>query len=65
MKEIVKFNKVIGNIGEDTYVAVNYAHSWTICIYERYHNFSEININEFINLLKKAKKDLLKAKKQN
>lgn len=59
------FDKDIGNIGEDTFVGVNFAHAWTVCIYERFHRFSELDIDEvdkFIELLKKAKSVLLKEK---
>ncbi len=54
-------DKIIGDIGEDTYVGVTFANAWTINIVERYHKFTELNIDEvekFIKLLRKAKKEL-------
>jgi malate/lactate dehydrogenase len=59
--------KVIGNIGEDTYVGVTFANAWTINIQERYHKFSELDVDEvekFIKMLRKAKKEVIKKQKQ-
>ena len=60
---MIMFDKKIGNIGEDTFVGVNFAHAWTVCFYERYHRFSELDVDEvdkFIKLLEKAKSVLIK-----
>jgi hypothetical protein len=65
--KMVMFDKDIGNIGEDTFVGVNFGHSWTVCIYERYHKFSELDVEEvdkFIRLLEKAKSVVIKERKQ-
>lgn len=62
------FDKDIGNIGEDTFVGVNFAHAWNICIFERFHKFSELDIDEvdkFIDLLKEAKEVLIEEKKKS
>jgi len=59
-------DKVIGNIGEDTYVGVTFAHAWTINIKERYHSFTELDVDEveeFIKLLRKAKEEVIKKQK--
>lgn len=59
--------KIIGNIGEDTFVGVTFANAWTINIEERYHRFTELDIDEvekFIKLLRKAKKEVIKRKKK-
>ncbi len=61
-------DKIIGNIGEDTYVGITFANAWTINIEERFHKFSELEIDEvekFIKLLRKAKKELEFAKSKD
>lgn len=60
-------DKIIGDIGEDTYVGVTFATAWTINIQERYHKFTELEVDEverFIKLLRKAKKEVIKMFKQ-
>ncbi len=59
--------KEIGNIGEDTFVGVTFAHAWVINIKERYHSETELEpeeIEKFIKLLRKAKKEVIKKKGQ-
>lgn len=59
-------DRVIGNIGEDTYVGVTFVHAWTINIRERYHPETELEVDEvekFIKMLRKAKKEIIKKQK--
>lgn len=55
----------IGNISEDTFVGWEGPTAWTVNIVERYHSETELDENDvdrLIELLKKAKEEMLKAK---
>lgn len=61
------FSKEIGNLSGDTFVGVNFAYSWTVGIWERYHETTELTpagVDELIRLLKKAKNVLEREQKK-
>lgn len=57
----------IGNLHEDTFVGWTGPTAWTVNIIERYHSETELDeddVDALIELLQKAKKEMLKAKEE-
>jgi len=59
------WDKVVGNISEDTFVGWTGAAAWTVNIWERYHGFTELNedeVDRLIGMLKQAKSEMISSK---